>query len=72
MKISRQNEAPVAAATANVAFGSQRTLTPNGTESSPRMEATVSAIAATEAKSESRRYGRSFSLQNMTASMPPA
>ena len=67
VKISRQNNAPVAFATANVDFGSHSTFTPNGTLTSLRTEATTSTIAATDATSASRRYGRSFSLQNITA-----
>ena len=69
---SRIHDAPVAAATARDAYGSHRTLTPNGTERSRCVAVTTAAMYAGISGPTLVAYGRSASLQYMTPSMPPA
>ncbi len=72
VKISRTNRAPTATARSSEAFGSQSTFTPYGTRRSCLSSPMMRAMAATVIVSTFVRYGRLNSLENITASTPPA
>ena len=72
LKTSRTKEAPTAWARPMAATGSQSTSTPNGIGTSRLSSAITDAMTAVTSGPATVRYGRSPSLQNMTASTPLA